>query len=150
MVLLTNKKAPFEYDITQVYEAGVILTGPEVKSLRNKSGSLSGSFVKILSDEAYLLNAQISPYRYADNRDYDPKRTRKLLLTKKEISHLLEESSQKGVAIVPLSFMLSGRHIKLKIGLGKGKKQYERRAELKKRAQERDIARELKDKVRLR
>src|SRR5690554_5566258 len=80
VILLTNKKATFEYEILRTLVAGVVLTGAEVKSLRHKSGSLTGSFVKVMGDEAFLLNAQISPYKFADNREYDPKRTRKLLL----------------------------------------------------------------------
>jgi len=150
MILLVNKKARFEYEISQTYQAGVMLSGAEVKSLRNKSGSLTGSFVKILGDEAYLINAQITPYKYADNRDFDPKRTRKLLLRKKEIAQLLEATGQKGNTLVPLALELAGRNIKLSLGIGRGKKQYERRAELKKRANDRDIAREMKEKIRIR
>lgn len=150
MILLINKKATFEYEILHKFQAGVVLSGPEAKSLRLKSGSLSGTFVKILGDQAYLLNAQITPYKYADNRDYDPKRTRKLLLHKKELLQLQEAAAQKGLTLVPLSFELAGRHIKLNLGIGRGKKQYERRAELRKKAVERDIAREIKEKVRLR
>lgn len=148
MILLLNKKAGFEYEILRKFQAGVVLSGAEVKSLRNKSGSLTGSFVKIISGEAFLLNAQISPYKFADNRDFDPKRTRKLLLSKKEIIQLQEASQQKGNTLVPLSFELAGRHIKLNVGIGRGKKQFERRAELRKRAVERDVAREIKQKVR--
>jgi SsrA-binding protein len=150
MILLINKKARFEYEILRQYQAGVVLSGAEAKSLRLKSGSLSGTFVKILGDQAYLLNSQITPYKYADNRDYDPKRTRKLLLHKKELIQLQEAMAQKGQTLVPLSFELVGRHIKLNVGIGRGKKQYERRAELRKKAVERDIAREVKEKVRLR
>lgn len=144
MVLLVNKKAHFEYEILHTYQAGVVLSGAEVKSLRNKSGSLTGSFVKILGNEAFLLNAQISPYKYADNRDYDPKRTRKLLIKKKEIAQLLEASAQKGAAIIALSFESVGRMIKLNFGIGRGKKQFEKRAKLKERDIARDMARDLK------
>lgn len=150
MSLLVNKKATFEYTIVKEYMAGVVLTGPEVKSLRNKSGSLSGSFVKVLGGQVYLLNAQITPYQFADNRDYDPKRTRKLLLKKKEIEELADNANTKGYTLVPLSFELVRNTIKLKFGLGKGKKIYEKRAQLRQRDITRDISRELKDKVRLR
>jgi len=85
MTLLLNRRAKFDYEIAKELIAGIVLSGPEVKSLRNKSGSLVGSFVKIMSDEAFLLNAQITPYKFANNKDYDPKRTRKLLLSKKEL-----------------------------------------------------------------
>lgn len=149
MVLLLNKRASHDFSIGRTVYAGLVLTGPEVKSLRLKHGSLQGSFVKIVGAEAFLINAQINPYDYADNRDYDPKRTRKLLLKKKEIFELMEADSKKGNALVPLSIEAQGRQLKLKIGVGTGKKQYEKRAELKKRAVERDVAKEMKEKVRL-
>jgi SsrA-binding protein len=150
MLLIENKKARFEYEITTTYQAGVVLSGSEVKSLRNKSGSLSGSFVKVIGDEVFLLNAQITPYTFADNRDYDPKRTRKLLLHKKEIIQLMESQNQKGSVLVPLAITLEGNTIKVSLGVGRGKKQYEKRAQLKQRDVERDIRREVKEKVRLR
>lgn len=150
MVLLLNKRASHDYTFTQTLYAGLVLDGGEVKSLRLKHGSLQGSFVKIIGDEAFLLNAQINPYRYADNREYDPKRTRKLLLRKKEIYTLMESSTEKGNALIPLSIEAMGRQLKLKIGIGRGKKQHEKRSELKKRAVERDVQREIKEKVRLR
>lgn len=150
MVLLTHARATHDYSFDHTLYAGMVLTGAEVKSLRLKHGSLQGSFVKIIGDEAFLLNAQINPYAYADNRDYDPKRTRKLLLRKKEIFKLMAASSEKGQALIPLAVEALGRQVKLKIGIGRGKKQHEKRAELKKRAIERDVQREIKEKVRLR
>lgn len=150
MILVLNKKAQHEYVIAKTYQAGVMLSGAEVKSLRQKSGSLHGSFVKVIGQEAFLLNAQISPYKYSDNREYDPKRTRKLLLKKKELLQLLEISTQKGMALVPLSFELRGKHIKLNIGVGRGKKLYEKRAELKRRALTREAERDSKTALRIR
>ncbi|HYD34947.1 MAG TPA: SsrA-binding protein SmpB [Vitreimonas sp.] len=150
MLLLLNKKARFDYTIAQTYQAGVILTGGEVKSLRNKSGSLTGSFVKVIGDELFLLNAQITPYKFADTREYDPKRTRKLLLKRKEIIQLKEWSEQKGAVLVPLSFEVAGRNIKLTLGVGRGKKQFEKRAELRRKDVERDVQREMKGKIRVR
>lgn len=150
MILVLNKRASHDFSIGQTLYAGLVLTGPEVKSLRLKHGSLQGSFVKIVGEEAFLLNAQINPYAYADNRDYQPKRTRKLLLKKREIFKLMEADSQKGNALVPLAIEAQGRQLKLKIGVGTGKKQHEKRAELKKKAIERDVSRELKEKIRLR
>ncbi len=143
--MLQNKKARHEYGIEQEYTAGVVLSGPEVKSLRNKSGSLSGSFVKILGGEAYLVNAQITPYKFADNSEYDPKRNRKLLLKKKELAHLTEKLQEKRWTLVPLRFLTVGKHIKLEIGLGKGLKQFEKREKIKKRDQQRQIQRMLKN-----
>lgn len=150
MTLIENRKARQEYEILDTLTAGIMLSGGEVKSLRHKSGSFAGSYIKIVGGEAVLLNAQITPYKYADNREYDPKRTRKLLLKKNEIEHLADRLDTKGVSLIPLSFDLVGRHIKVKIGVARGKKQFERRAELKKRAIERDVQREMKEKVKIR
>lgn len=148
MVLLENRKARQDYEVLKTLLAGIVLTGGEVKSLRNKSGSFTGSYVKIIGNEAFLLNAQITPYKFADNTDYDPKKTRKLLLKRKEINEMLEEIAIRGLAIIPLTFELIDNKVKLKIAVAKGKKEYERRAELKKKAVERDVQRELRGKVR--
>jgi SsrA-binding protein len=150
MLLVENRKAKQEYDALQSYVAGIVLSGGEVKSLRKGSASFAGSYIKILGNEAYLLNAQITPYTFADNREYDPKRTRKLLLKRHEIVTLAEKSSQKGLALIPQSFEVLGRRVKLRFALARGKKQFERRAELKKRANERDVQREMKEKVKIR
>lgn len=144
MKLIVNKKAMAEYAVEETYTAGVALTGGEVKSLRNQSGSLSGSYVKILSGEVFLIGAQITPYKFANNQDYDPKRTRKLLLRKNEIEQLMVAVEQKKRALVPLYFETVGRTIKLTFGVGRGLKQYEKRERIKKRDQERDMRRELK------
>lgn len=143
MILLENRKARHDYQIEDELVAGVQLTGPEVKSLRHKSGSLNGSYVRLVGGEAYLLGAQISPYQFADNRDYDPKRSRKLLLQKKELAQL-ETLQQQRRELVPLQFFLTGRRIKLKLGIGRGLKQYEKRQKLKEKAQVRDARRELR------
>lgn len=145
MLLLANKKAKFDYEIHKTFEAGVMLTGPEVKSLRNKSGSLNGSFVKIIGEEAFLLNAQITPYKFASNQDYDPKRTRKLLLHKKEIAQIIGLTQQKNWAVVPLAIELVHNKIKVMIGAGKGRKQFEKREVIKQRDIKRNIAKMMKN-----
>lgn len=144
MILAFNKRARNEYTIQKKFQAGIVLIGSEVKSLRLKHASLIGSYVKIIDGETFLINAQITPYKFADNRDYDPKRTRKLLLKKKEIDQLVTYNDQKGWAIVPISIETVRRKIKLTLGVGKGKKQYEKREELKQRSIKRDIEREMK------
>lgn len=144
LILVKNRKATFEYEILQKYEAGVVLTGGEVKSLRKGSASFAGSFVQLLSSEAYLLNVQISPYTFADNRDYDPKRTRKLLLHKRELADLQQLTAEKGRTLIPLAFVLKHNQIKLEFGLARGKKLHDKRRELKAKAQQRDMERELK------
>ncbi len=144
MQLVVNKKAKHEFEILSEYVAGLVLSGPEVKSLRNKSGSLAGSFVKIVGGQAYLLNAQITPYKYADNSEYDSKRTRKLLLKKRELLELQEISQQKGRTLVPLSIAGLGPMIKLRFGVGRGLKQFEKREKVKKQDQEREMDRQVK------
>ena len=145
-VLLKNRRATYEYEIFKKYEAGIVLTGAEVKSLRTGSGSFFGSYVKLLGGEAHLLNAQVTPYKHADNRDYDPKRTRKLLLHKKELEEIEQLSTQKGRALIPLAFILRGRNIKLEFAVARGKKQHDKRRDIKKRDLARDTAREMKGK----
>ncbi|MDR0463099.1 MAG: SsrA-binding protein SmpB [Pseudomonadales bacterium] len=144
MILLTNKRATYDYEISKKLQAGVVLSGAEVKSLRGKSGSLAGSFVKVIDGQAVLINAQISPYSYADNKNYDPKQTRVLLLRKKEIYALEESISAKGLTAVPLSFETVKNKIKLNIGLGRGKKQFEKRAVIKDREARREISKMMK------
>lgn len=147
MKLIINKKATYDYAIHKTFQAGVVLTGPEVKSLRNKSGSLTGAYVKPIGGELVLLGSQITPYPFADNSQYDPKRTRKLLLHKREIVGLMEDLEQKGFSLVPLSFELVKNQIKLNVGLAKGKREYEKRADLKKKAVQKDIDRHIKDRL---
>ncbi len=141
MLLLVNKRANFDYTILKKIVAGLVLTGAEVKSLREKKGSLQGSFVQIVGEEAVLLNAQINPYPFADNRDYDPKRTRKLLLHKREIFNLQIELSQKGFSLIPLKIFTLGKRIKIEIGVARGKKQFEKREKIKQRDWQREQAR---------
>lgn len=149
-ILVSNKQAARDFEISKTLEAGLVLLGSEVKSLRLGQASLKGAHVKVVGSEAFLMNAQITPYSFANNTDYDPKRSRKLLLHKKEILQLLEVTDKKGWAVVPLSIELVGRNIKLSIGVGRGKKQFEKRADLKKKALTRDAERALKQKLRLR
>lgn len=144
MLLIKNKKAKYDYQIKQTWEAGIALKGHEVKSLRLKQGSLEGSYVKIIEQEAWLINARINPYKYASLEGYDPKRTRKLLLRKKEIFQLIDAITQKNLTIIPLEFFLYRNRIKLKIGAGKGKREYEKRAQIKKRDLKRRMSKEFK------
>jgi len=117
-----------------------------VKSLRAGSGSFFGSYVKLLSGEAYLINAQITPYKFAENSDYDPKRTRKLLMHKKELAEIEQLSQQKGRALIPLAFVLKNRNIKLEFAVARGKKLHDKRQDLKKKDLARDSAREMRGK----
>ena len=149
MILIQNRKAKQEYEILAKFEAGLVLIGSEVKSLRLKQGSLRGSYVKIVGNQVFLIGAQVNPYKFAQNNDYDPKRTRKLLLHKREIKRLQILTQIKGRTLVPLSISLRNNKIKLNFAVGRGKKKYEKRAELKSRAIEKDIRREIKTKIRV-
>ena len=144
MSLVFNRKAQYEYAISKKFIAGVILSGAEVKSLRLQQASLNGSYIKEIGGELFLLNAQINAYSFAKQEDYDPKRSRKLLLKKNEIESLAQACKQKGFAIVPLAFFLSHNRIKLEIALAKGKKEYEKREVIKKRDLQRESDRLMK------
>lgn len=145
MSLVTNKKATFNYDILEEFEAGIELHGFEVKALRNKQGSLEGSYVIIRGREAFLVNATIPPYQPKNTPDwYEPDRPRRLLLTKKELDTLIGSEKQKGLTLVPLSVYSKGRNIKLSFALARGKKKHDKREDIKRRDQEREIRRELK------
>ena len=148
MFLVINKNAKREYEITKTYTGGLVLTGPEVKSLRGKKASLKGSFVRVLNGELFLVNAQINPYEFADNTEYDPKRTRKILVSRREINQINEAVTRKNTTMIPLKIKTVGRLIKIEFGIGRGKKQHEKRADLKKKAIQRDIERETKQRIR--
>ncbi len=141
----SNKKATFDYEILEKFEAGLELTGPEVKSIRNGSLNLKGAFITFLHDEAYLTNAHIGKYKNATILNYDPERSRKLLLNKKELTYLQAKKHVAGLTIVPLSVYNSGRLIKLKIAVAKGKKQHDKRHAIKEREAKRDMRRTMKE-----
>jgi SsrA-binding protein len=155
MPIAINKRALFDYDILEKFEAGIVLTGAEVKSVKNGHISLKGAYVTFKNNEAYLLNAHISPYQKAGFAQrstaegkitgYDPTRTRKLLLNKSELKRLIGKLSEKGLTIVPLKVYTTRRgRLKVEIGLGRGKKLYEKRELIKKREVDREIRSNLK------
>lgn len=141
MSLVFNKKASFEYTLGKKFTAGVVLTGPEVKSLRLQHASLNGSYIKTIGNELFLINAQINPYQFAQQEKYDPKQSRKLLVTKKELQEIQEALTQKGLSIVPLAFFIAHNHIKLEFALARGKKEYEKRETIKNRDLQRRLDR---------
>lgn len=149
--LAKNKRAFFDYEILETYEAGLMLTGGEVKSARSGSISLRGAFVTLRGQtrlqrelpELFLTNATISAYQNQD-KTHEPQRPRKLLLRKKEIASLVGKRQARGLTLVPLSVYTKGRHIKLEFGLGKGKKKLDKRETIKKRETDREIHRKLK------
>lgn len=142
MALIQNKKAYFDYEILEKIEAGIKLFGFEVKSLKKSQGSLLGSHVIIRGNEGFVVNMDISPYQVANTlKEYDPKRNRKLLLNKKEISKLSEYEKQKGLTIIPLLVYNKGKKLKLEIAVVRGKKKYDKREAIKKRDSEREMRR---------
>ena len=135
---IKNKKAYFDYFVVEEIEAGIVLTGTEIKSVRGNHVQLKDSFVRIKDDEAYVINMNISKYKEANQFNHEEDRTRKLLLHKKEIKKLKEKSQIEGMSIVPLKMYIKEDHAKLLIGLVKGKKLYDKRETIKKRDLERE------------
>lgn len=145
MNLLEHKKARFDYEIVEELEAGIELLGHEVKALRAREGKLEGSHVIVRGGEAYIVGMHIPPYQPKNTEEgYDPTRSRKLLLTKKELSALAGFEGQKGLTIVPLSVYTKGNKLKVKLAVARGRKKHDKRAVLKKRETEREIRRTLK------
>ncbi|OGH10749.1 MAG: SsrA-binding protein [Candidatus Levybacteria bacterium RIFCSPLOWO2_01_FULL_36_13] len=140
---ITNRKAFFEYEILETFEAGINLYGHEVKSARLGKADLAGSFVRILGSEIYLVNAKIWEYQPGQIEGYDEGRTRKLLLHKKQIISLKSKTEGSNLSLVPISMYLKNGFIKVEVGLGRGKKKYEKRQAIKKRDLQRDLEREL-------
>jgi SsrA-binding protein len=142
-VLIHNRKASFNYEILERFEAGMKLTGPEVKSLKSGQGSLDGAYVTVRGGEAFITGMTIPPYQMNNQKEYDPTRNRKLLLTKKEIQRLSE--LERGLTIVPISVYNKGRHVKIEVASVRGKKKFDKRETIKKRDVERDLKREFRD-----
>ncbi len=142
-----NKKVTFEYDILERLEAGVALTGAEVKSIKSGHAKLDGAFVRLLDGQAYLINAQVFPYTYARPEHYDPKRTRKLLLHKAELVRLKSKLDGANLTLVPISWYTKGPIVKLEIGVARGKKQYEKREVKRREDQRRELERDFRGKV---
>ena len=145
-ILAINKRANFDYAILENYEAGIELFGHEVKSIKTKHVSLKESFVTIHGNELYLTNAHVPPYIHAGKLDnHNPTRPRKLLLKKSEIKHLIGKARTQGLTLVPIKLYTKRRLIKLEFGLGKGKKEYDKRDKIKLREDDRNIRRTLKN-----
>lgn len=140
-----NRKARFNYEILEKYEAGIELLGTEVKSVRGGQMSLEGAFVIVRGGEAFLINANVPPFQPKNApKDYDPLRNRKILLTKKEINELAGSEKNKSLTIVPISVYNKNRKIKVEIALVKGKKKFDKRETIKKRDTDRELRRDLK------
>ena len=144
-VIAQNKKAGFDYFIEETIEAGIVLQGTEIKSARNGKVQLKESFVRIRNGEAWISNMHISPYDQGNQFNHDPTRSRKLLLHKKQITDLEAQSKVQGSAIIPLKMYLKDGFAKILLGVGKGKKNYDKREDLKKKDAKRQIDRAIKE-----
>lgn len=145
-VVATNRKAFHDYFIEEKFEAGVVLQGTEVKSLRDGRVNLQDSYASARNGEVFLYNCHISPYSHGNIMNHDPTRVRKLLLHKKEINKLMGKTQQKGLTLVPLRIYFSKRgHAKVELGLAKGKKLYDRRESIKSREAGREVERAIKE-----
>lgn len=146
--IATNKKASHEYFIEDTYEAGIVLQGTEIKSLRAGRVNIKDSHARIDRGEIKLINLHIAEYEQGNRYNHDPTRTRKLLLHRKEIDKLIGLTQQQGYALVPLKIYIKNGFTKVLIGLGRGKKKYDKREDLKRKQMKRDVDRAIKDHMR--
>jgi SsrA-binding protein len=143
--IVTNKKAFHDYFILETIEAGLVLLGTEVKSLREGRANLKDSYARIDAGEAFLIDCHISPYPCGGHFNHEPLRPRKLLLKRMEIKRLLGKMSEKGFTLIPTKLYFKGGRVKVEIGLAKGKKQYDKREALRKKEEKREIERAFKE-----
>jgi SsrA-binding protein len=142
LTIASNRKAKFEYFLLEHFEAGLVLKGTEIKSIRARQVSIAEAYIVIESNQAWLVDSHIAPYDPASRENHDPKRKRKLLLNKKEISDLAKQIKQKGLTVIPTEIYLRDGRAKLDIALAKGKRLYDKRQEIAKKDFERDLDRE--------
>lgn len=148
-VVAENRRARHDYHIEETYEAGIALTGSEIKSVRAGRVNLRGSYARVVDDEVFLYEAHISPYEQSGTYfNHDPKRPRKLLLHRREIRRLLGLVRQKGLTLVPLRVYFKGRRAKVELGVARGKKVYDKREDIAKRDEQREIERAMKSRSR--
>lgn len=140
-VIATNRKANFEYEILNRYEAGIVITGTEVKSIRDGKVNIQESYGRIVNDEVWVINSHINEYKYGNINNHEPLRNRKLLLNKREIRKIKQQLQEKGLTLVPLKVYFKGSLVKVEIGIAKGKKLYDKRESVKKRDIERNLSR---------
>ncbi|EWG11629.1 SsrA-binding protein SmpB [Cytobacillus firmus] len=144
-----NKKAYHDYAIEETYEAGIVLQGTEIKSIRAGKVNLKDSYARIQNNEIYLFGMHVSPYEQGNRYNHDPLRTRKLLMHRKEINKLIGESKEVGYSIVPLKMYLKNGYAKVLIGLARGKKKYDKREDLKKKEAKREVERAFRERQKM-
>lgn len=144
-IFVQNRRATFEYEVLERYEAGLALVGSEVKSIRDGRCSLGEAYCQFQGEELYLYQAHVGEYTQAHGRNHIPLRARKLLLHRRELEHLSESVSQSGLTLIPLALLARSGRIKLELALCRGKKSYDKRATIKEREQKREIDREMRE-----
>lgn len=144
--LVRNRRAYHDYEILETYEAGILLQGTEIKSLRDHGGNLSDAYVKIDEGRAWLLGASIAPYRFGNIYNHEEKRERELLLHKREIKKIHDTVRQKGMTLIPLLLYFKRGWVKVLIGIARGKKQHDKRRAIVEREKKREVARALRQK----
>jgi len=147
-VFAQNRKAFHDFDIEEIYEAGIVLTGPEVKSIRQGRANLKESYARIRNGEVFLIGAHVSPYANATHREQLPTRDRKLLLHRREIARLVGKSQEEGKTLIPLRLYAKDDNIKLQLAVASRKKQYDKRREIAKKTAEREMERAMKERLR--
>ncbi|MCB1146386.1 MAG: SsrA-binding protein SmpB [Leptospiraceae bacterium] len=145
MEIVVNRKARFQYEILEDFEAGIVLVGSEVKSLREKKVNLTDAYGVFRGDELFLMNCRIDPFSHASHFNHEPARSRKLLLHRRELDRLKGKLQTKGLVIVPLKLYFKKNLVKVLIGLGKGKKLHDKRASLREKDVKREMDREMKN-----
>lgn len=143
--LVENRRARFNYEILETLEAGIALQGTEVKSIREGKANIQEAYADIRDGEVFLIGSHISPYSHGNRTNHDPLRDRKLLLTAREIRKLQAKVAEKGLTLVPMRLYVKGRLIKLQLGIGRGKKLVDKREDIKRRDQEREIQRSMRE-----
>lgn len=143
-IISVNRRARFDYEISETLEAGLVLQGTEVKSLRQGQVSLKDAYADIEDGEVYLLHAHIDPYDQGNRFNHDPERPRKLLLHRREIKRLIGKTQERGLTLIPTRMYFTNGRAKIELGLAKGKKHYDKRETLKRRTAQRDIERAMR------
>lgn len=142
--LVSNRRATHDYEILETFEAGIVLQGTEIKSIRDNGATLQDAYIKVLKGEAWLIGCNIARYRFGNIHNHEEKRDRKLLLHKREINRFKVATQEKGFTIIPLALYLKNGRVKVRIGIAKGKKNYDKRADIKARDEKRQVQQAMK------
>lgn len=142
--IVSNRRATFDYEILDTFEAGIALQGTEIKSIRNGGASLQESYVKVVKQEIWLIGCNIAPYRFGNLHNHEEKRERKLLMHKREIEKLKKAQQEKGLALIPLAMVFRNGRVKLKLAIAKGKKSVDKRQDIKEKEDNRRVQQAIK------